>query len=443
MVELRQRAREGSSIARREGAHCGDERGRRGLRCAREHPSPGGSNAYRGAPPIDWIDCSVHQALSHQSVDDVGDGAAIGERARREIVERETRSVTELLENEELGAAYSRRALRPLRVDAQYADEPANRDDRRLDRIRCWTLGWRRGCSRRHVIGCSETVTRGGWRAIATDSGNRRSAAADDHSSVARYRDNWPDPGRDSSELARRAIIWGIPRILVPILGALRPCSLAKEIKMLLSRRSSRRSIAVAAAAAALIVVAGCHHAPAVVATAKPAANADSARLARAHADSLGRALTARRAAAARAKAAADSARVVAEEKQNVSRRAKAIVLAPVLFAFDSSDLRVPERTMLDRKAAILAANHDIRLRIVGNTDERGSDEYNLALGMRRAAAAETYLAGHGIDTTRFEVISSGEEHPICRDHEEWCWSQNRRDEFVIVAGGDRIIAAR
>jgi peptidoglycan-associated lipoprotein len=207
--------------------------------------------------------------------------------------------------------------------------------------------------------------------------------------------------------------------------------------------RRSRASYVVLSAAAASLIAAGCHHAPAVVATAKPAANADSARLARAHADSLTRATTARRAAAARAKAAADSARVVAEQKQNAAARAKAILLAPVLFALDQAELRVPERTMLDRKAAILAANHDIRLRIVGNTDEQGSDEYNLALGMRRAAAAQQYLADHGIDTTRLELTSSGEEHPACTDHEEWCWAQNRRDEFVIVAGGDRIIAAR
>jgi len=207
--------------------------------------------------------------------------------------------------------------------------------------------------------------------------------------------------------------------------------------------RRSRASCAVLFAAAASVIAAGCHHAPAVVAKVKPAANADSARLARARADSLARATTARRAAAARAKAAADSARVVAEQKQNTTNRAKAILVAPVLFAFDEAVLRVPERTMLDRKAALLAANHEIRLRIVGNTDEQGSDEYNLALGMRRAAAAQQYLADHGIDSTRLELTSSGEEHPVCHDHDEWCWSQNRRDEFVIVAGGDRIIAAR
>jgi peptidoglycan-associated lipoprotein len=207
--------------------------------------------------------------------------------------------------------------------------------------------------------------------------------------------------------------------------------------------RGSRTSYAVLSVVAASLIAAGCHHAPAVVATAKPTANADSARLARARADSIARATTARRAAAARAKAAADSARVIAEQKKNGPEREKAILVAPVLFALDQSDLRVPERAMLDRKAAILAANHDIRLRIVGNTDERGSDEYNLALGMRRAAAAQQYLADHGIDSTRLDLTSSGEEHPVCKGHEEWCWSQNRRDEFVIVAGGDRIIAVR
>ena len=70
-----------------------------------------------------------------------------------------------------------------------------------------------------------------------------------------------------------------------------------------------------------------------------------------------------------------------------------------------------------------------------GNADERGSDEYNQALGMRRAQIARKYLIDHGIDAGRIDISSNGEEKPVCQAHDESCWSQNRRDEFVIVAG--------
>ncbi|HEX3868510.1 MAG TPA: OmpA family protein, partial [Gemmatimonadaceae bacterium] len=75
-----------------------------------------------------------------------------------------------------------------------------------------------------------------------------------------------------------------------------------------------------------------------------------------------------------------------------------------------------------------------------GNADERGSDEYNLALGMRRATVVEQYLARHGVATAQLETISNGEERPVCQGHEEDCWSQNRRDEVVITSGGDHLV---
>ena len=86
-------------------------------------------------------------------------------------------------------------------------------------------------------------------------------------------------------------------------------------------------------------------------------------------------------------------------------------------------------------KLPVLRANPDVRIRVEGNADERGSDEYNLALGMRRAQLARKYLVDHGIDAGRIDISSNGEEKPVCKDHNESCWSQNRRDEFVIVAG--------
>lgn len=70
---------------------------------------------------------------------------------------------------------------------------------------------------------------------------------------------------------------------------------------------------------------------------------------------------------------------------------------------------------------------------ISGHADERGSDEYNLALGQRRAVAAKRYLVDHGIDATRLGVVSYGEEHPVCTASAEACWSKNRRAEFEIT----------
>ena len=84
-------------------------------------------------------------------------------------------------------------------------------------------------------------------------------------------------------------------------------------------------------------------------------------------------------------------------------------------------------------------ANAGMRIRIAGHTDERGSDEYNLALGQRRAAAAKRYLIAQGIDEARIDVVSFGEERPMVEGSDESAWSQNRRDEFEIVVGGDAI----
>lgn len=107
-----------------------------------------------------------------------------------------------------------------------------------------------------------------------------------------------------------------------------------------------------------------------------------------------------------------------------------------VHFDFDKSDIRPEDRLTLDRKAAILGVNSDLRLRISGHADERGSDEYNLALGTRRASSVKTYLANKGIDSGRLEVVSYGEEQPIASGHDEDSWFQNRRAEFDVTAGG-------
>src|SRR5207253_10918461 len=111
-------------------------------------------------------------------------------------------------------------------------------------------------------------------------------------------------------------------------------------------------------------------------------------------------------------------------------------LVAVVHFDYDQADLRPDARAALDAKIPILQANSNVTIRIAGHTDERGSDEYNLALGQRRAATAKRYLVEHGIAESRIETISYGEERPVAQGSEESAWSQNRRDEFEITAGG-------
>ena len=118
-----------------------------------------------------------------------------------------------------------------------------------------------------------------------------------------------------------------------------------------------------------------------------------------------------------------------------------AAITGPIYFDYDKSDIRTDAAATLDRKIPWLTANPGMRIRIEGNADERGSDEYNLALGQRRAASAKRYLVEHGVDAARFDLVSYGEEKPVCTEHDESCWQRNRRDDFVIVTvGADMIV---
>jgi peptidoglycan-associated lipoprotein len=118
-----------------------------------------------------------------------------------------------------------------------------------------------------------------------------------------------------------------------------------------------------------------------------------------------------------------------------------AAITGPIYFDFDKSTIRPDAAATLDKKLPYLTANPGMRIRIEGNADERGSDEYNLALGQRRAASAKRYLVDHGIAADRFDLVSYGEERPVCTEHNETCWQQNRRDDFRIVTiGSDQIV---
>jgi len=121
--------------------------------------------------------------------------------------------------------------------------------------------------------------------------------------------------------------------------------------------------------------------------------------------------------------------------KTEAIRAATAALTATIYFDYDRSDITDDARAKLDAKVPVLTQNTGVRIRIAGHTDSRGSDEYNLALGQRRAAAAKRYLTDRGIDGSRIEIVSFGEERPTCTDESEGCWSRNRRDEFEITGG--------
>jgi peptidoglycan-associated lipoprotein len=109
------------------------------------------------------------------------------------------------------------------------------------------------------------------------------------------------------------------------------------------------------------------------------------------------------------------------------------ILQATIHFAYDRSDLSEQARSILDDKARVLSSHPEIRIRISGHTDERGSDEYNVALGQQRAAAAHRYLIQRGIAVGRIDFVSVGESRPLCSEVSETCWTENRRAEFEIV----------
>ena len=104
-----------------------------------------------------------------------------------------------------------------------------------------------------------------------------------------------------------------------------------------------------------------------------------------------------------------------------------------IYFDFDKYDLRTDARTTLDRKASFLNQNSSVRVQVEGHCDERGTNEYNMALGERRANAAKQYLTTAGISAGRLSTISYGEERPLDPGHTEAAWARNRRAHFVIT----------
>ncbi len=168
-----------------------------------------------------------------------------------------------------------------------------------------------------------------------------------------------------------------------------------------------------------------------IVATTTPSADS-IARAARARQDSID---------AENRRRADEEARRRAADLAGRSSQVLADLKAMINFDYNEAAVRAADQAILDRKAAIMQANPGLRIRISGHADERGSDEYNLALGNRRAAAAQRYLQNKGIDAARVDVISYGEERPLDPSGSEDAYAKNRRDEFDVTGGGDSLVA--
>jgi peptidoglycan-associated lipoprotein len=186
----------------------------------------------------------------------------------------------------------------------------------------------------------------------------------------------------------------------------------------------SRVIPAIAAAAGLGLLAAGCHHAvpPASPARSAPPPAAPAAP---------------RAPAPPPPRAAAPPAPL--SEAERFRRKSLAELngehpLGDVFFDYDQNAIRDEARAVLERDAAWLAKWPGTRIDIEGHCDERGTAEYNLALGSRRAEAVRDYLVRLGVAADRLTVKSLGKESPFCRDDGESCWSRNRRDHFVVTS---------
>ena len=105
-----------------------------------------------------------------------------------------------------------------------------------------------------------------------------------------------------------------------------------------------------------------------------------------------------------------------------------------MFFDFDRYDIRADDAKILDGNAAWLKSNASNLVLIEGHCDERGTNEYNLALGERRAKSTMNYLVSQGIQANRITIISYGKERPVCSEKSESCWQKNRRAHFLVKA---------
>ena len=145
---------------------------------------------------------------------------------------------------------------------------------------------------------------------------------------------------------------------------------------------------------------------------------------------------------AAKAKAAPEK---ITEQKaapvESVESREKAMaekegLFKDILFDYDKYAVQDEYKSALKSIASWMSKNNDAKLSIEGHCDDRGTNEYNLALGDRRAKAVKDYLVSLGVSSSRIETLSYGEEKPVCAELTEDCWTKNRRAHFVVLSKG-------
>lgn len=214
-----------------------------------------------------------------------------------------------------------------------------------------------------------------------------------------------------TGNLLRRSLVWGLTLTAA--------CSQAPDPQATTPAADSLRADSIARAARA--------RADSLAA----AARADS--LARARADSIARALEASRADSLRAEVQRNGADAAPATASGLDAASEAILLEQVYFDFDRSDVRADQRAKLDGKLTILRANPRLAIQVEGHCDERGPDEYNLALGNRRAAQVKRWLVENGIPDSRISIVSFGEERPAAEGATEDAWARNRRAEFRVT----------
>lgn len=198
------------------------------------------------------------------------------------------------------------------------------------------------------------------------------------------------------------------------------------------------RVVVLGTAALAVLTLGACRRKPAPTVEptpTTPAVNQDSINRVRdsiTAADARARAEAARRDSIARAEAAATTQRELTETLNAI-----------IYFDYDDAELRADARAALDAKLPILLANPAVTMRVAGHTDERGSSEYNLALGQRRAASVKRYLTDRGVAEHRIETVSYGEEQPVALGADEAAWSQNRRAVFEVTSPATTLVRPR
>ncbi len=178
----------------------------------------------------------------------------------------------------------------------------------------------------------------------------------------------------------------------------------------------------------ALVLVAACRPEPPPPVAPEPTGPTPEEIAARQRADSIARA----RAEAEARQRAEDEERRAAERR---AREARQTLEEVVYFDYDESTLTAETTDRLRAKLGILRGCSGVHLRMEGHADERGTSEYNMALGSERALSVSEFFTGFGLEGVRFATISFGEESPVAAGSNEAAWARNRRVEFVITAG--------